>query len=35
LGVENLFDADYVSHLSSPSRKAPGRTLKMTLTKTF
>ncbi|MGR3550275.1 TonB-dependent receptor domain-containing protein [Pseudooceanicola sp.] len=34
-GVENLFDADYVGHLSSPSRKAPGRTVKVSLTKTF
>jgi hemoglobin/transferrin/lactoferrin receptor protein len=34
-GIENLLDADYVGHLSSPSRKAPGRTFKMSLTKTF
>lgn len=34
-GVENLLDADYVGHLSSPSRKAPGRTFKLSLTKTF
>lgn len=35
VGVENLFDLDYVGHLSSPTRKAPGRTLNVTLTKTF
>ena len=34
-GVENVFDADYVGHLSSPTRKAPGRTLKVSLTKAF
>lgn len=34
-GVENLFDEDYVGHLSSPSRKAPGRTLKLSVTKVF
>ena len=34
-GVENVLDADYVGHLSSPSRKAPGRTFKVTLSKTF
>lgn len=34
-GIENLLDADYVGHLSSPSRKAPGRTFKVSLTKTF
>lgn len=34
-GVENLLDADYVGHLSSPSRKAPGRTFKVSLSKTF
>ncbi len=34
-GVENLLDADYVGHLSSPSRKAPGRTFKVSLTKSF
>lgn len=34
-GIENLFDKDYVGHLSSPSRKSPGRTLKVSLTKTF
>jgi hemoglobin/transferrin/lactoferrin receptor protein len=35
VGAENLTNADYVSHLSSPSRKAPGRTLKLTLSTTF
>ncbi|MDF1872294.1 TonB-dependent receptor [Vannielia sp.] len=34
-GVENVLDADYVGRLSSPSRKAPGRTFKVTLSKTF
>ncbi|MFW2544816.1 TonB-dependent receptor domain-containing protein [Primorskyibacter sp. 2E107] len=34
-GVENVLDADYVGHLSSTSRKAPGRTVKVTLSKTF
>lgn len=34
-GVENVLDADYVGHLSSPSRKAPGRTFKISLTKSF
>ncbi|MEI4262163.1 TonB-dependent receptor domain-containing protein [Roseovarius sp. D0-M9] len=34
-GVENLLDDDYVGHLSSPTRKAPGRTFKVSLTKTF
>ncbi len=34
-GIENALDADYVGHLSSASRKAPGRTFKVTLTKTF
>jgi len=34
-GIENLFDADYVGHLSSPARKAPGRTVKLSLSKTF
>ncbi|GGB99394.1 TonB-dependent heme/hemoglobin receptor family protein [Marivita lacus] len=34
-GIENVFDADYVGHLSSPSRKAPGRTFKVSLTKSF
>ena len=34
-GIENVFDADYVGHLSSPSRKAPGRAFKVSLTKSF
>lgn len=34
-GIENLMDADDVGQLSSPSRKAPGQTFKMSLTKTF
>ncbi|WP_152466762.1 TonB-dependent receptor plug domain-containing protein [Sulfitobacter sp. THAF37] len=34
-GVENLFDEDFVGHLSSPTRKAPGRTLKVSLTTRF
>lgn len=34
-GVENLLDKDYVSHLSSPGRKAPGRTFKISVTKAF
>ena len=34
-GIENVLDADYIPHLSSPSRNAPGRTLRVTLTKTF
>ncbi|MEB8385670.1 TonB-dependent receptor plug domain-containing protein [Rhodobacteraceae bacterium KMM 6894] len=34
-GVENLLDENYVGHLSSPSRKAPGRTFKVSLTKSF
>lgn len=34
-GIENVFDSDYVGHLSSPSRKAPGRTVKMALTRSF
>ncbi|WP_420558743.1 TonB-dependent receptor domain-containing protein [Roseovarius sp.] len=34
-GIENAFDADYVGHLSSPNRKAPGRTLKVSLSRTF
>ena len=34
-GIENAFDADYVGHLSSSTRKAPGRTFKVSLTKTF
>lgn len=35
VGVENLFDEDYVGHLSSPTRKAPGRTFKLSLASTF
>ncbi|WP_102108377.1 TonB-dependent receptor domain-containing protein [Oceaniglobus roseus] len=34
-GVENLLDRDYVGHLSSPTRKAPGRTIKVSVTKMF
>lgn len=34
-GIENVLDEDYVGHLSSPSRKAPGRTFKVSLSKTF
>ncbi|OAN73608.1 ligand-gated channel [Sulfitobacter sp. EhC04] len=34
-GLENVFDKDYVGHLSSPTRKAPGRTFKVSLTKSF
>lgn len=34
-GIENAFDADYVGHLSSPTRKAPGRTLKVSLSQSF
>ena len=34
-GVENVMDADYVGHLSSPGRKAPGRTVKMPLAQSF
>lgn len=34
-GIENAFDNDYVGHLSSASRKAPGRSFKVSLTKTF
>ncbi|MBY6162487.1 TonB-dependent receptor [Mameliella alba] len=34
-GIENALDLDYVGHLSSPTRKAPGRTFKISLTKTF
>ncbi len=33
VGVENLFDLDYTPHLAT--RKAPGRTIKFTLAKTF
>lgn len=35
IGLENVLDANYVGHLSSPSRKAPGRTIKVTLSKSF
>ncbi|MGK7652334.1 TonB-dependent receptor domain-containing protein [Roseovarius sp. B08] len=34
-GIENAFDKDYVGHLSSPTRKAPGRTFKVSLTQAF
>lgn len=34
-GLENVLDEDYVGHLSSPSRKAPGRTFKVSLITTF
>ncbi|WP_375258096.1 TonB-dependent receptor plug domain-containing protein [Citreimonas sp.] len=34
-GIENALDEDYVSHLSSPTRPAPGRTFKVSLTKAF
>ena len=34
-GVENLFDEDYVGHLSAPDRKAPGRSFNLTVTKAF
>lgn len=34
-GIENVLDADYLSHLSSPTRKAPGRSVKLSLTTTF
>ncbi|MCM2562014.1 TonB-dependent receptor plug domain-containing protein [Lutimaribacter sp. EGI FJ00015] len=34
-GLENILDEDYVGHLSSPSRKAPGRTVKVSLSKSF
>ena len=33
VGVENLFDLDYTPHLAT--RKAPGRTVKFTIAKTF
>ena len=35
LGIENALDKDYVGHLSSPTRKAPGRTFKVSLTQSF
>ncbi|GAA4230165.1 hemoglobin/transferrin/lactoferrin receptor protein [Sagittula marina] len=34
-GIENALDRDYVGHLSSATRKAPGRTFKVALTKSF
>ncbi|WHZ36447.1 TonB-dependent receptor plug domain-containing protein [Sagittula sp. MA-2] len=34
-GIENALDLDYVGHLSSATRKAPGRTFKVALTKSF
>jgi hemoglobin/transferrin/lactoferrin receptor protein len=34
-GIENVLDADYIGHLSSPTRKAPGRTVKVALTTSF
>ncbi|MGP6087532.1 TonB-dependent receptor domain-containing protein [Antarctobacter jejuensis] len=34
-GIENVLDLDYVGHLSSSERKAPGRTFKVSLTKSF
>ncbi|PVA09164.1 ligand-gated channel [Pelagivirga sediminicola] len=34
-GVENVLDDAYVGHLSSPTRQAPGRTFKLSVTKTF
>lgn len=35
VGVENLFDLDYNGHLSSASRPAPGRNIKLTVSKLF
>lgn len=35
VGLENVFDLDYVGHLSSSTRPAPGRTLKLTVSKVF
>lgn len=35
VGLENAFDLDYVGHLSSPERKAPGRTIKFGISKVF
>ncbi|MHA3916072.1 TonB-dependent receptor plug domain-containing protein [Halovulum sp. GXIMD14793] len=35
VGVENVFDLNYNQHLSSVTRKAPGRTFKVSLTKRF
>lgn len=34
-GIENAFDKNYVGHLSSPTRKAPGRTFRVSLTQAF
>jgi len=34
-GIENLLDKAYVGHLSSATRQAPGRTFKVSVTKTF
>jgi hemoglobin/transferrin/lactoferrin receptor protein len=34
-GIENVFDTDYVGHLSSDSRKAPGRTFKLGVSMLF
>ena len=35
VGVENVLDEDYVGHLSSLSRKAPGRSFNLTVSKAF
>ena len=35
VGIENVLDSDYIGHLSSATRKSPGRTLKVALTTTF
>ena len=35
VGVENAFDLDYTGHLSSTSRPAPGRNIKLTVSKLF
>jgi len=35
VGLENVFDKAYVGHLSSSDRAAPGRNLKLTVSKTF
>jgi hemoglobin/transferrin/lactoferrin receptor protein len=34
-GIENLTDESYVGHLASPTRPAPGRTFKLSLTRAF
>lgn len=34
-GIENALDLNYVGHLASATRNAPGRTLKVSLTKLF